>query len=107
MHPGNLIGNQELKKDAGKPMLHLVPCEALLAIARVLMFGLGKYRQKESWRNVEPVRYYDAAMRHLLAYNEARRTGADGIDPESNMPHIWHALTNLAFLVALEGKDEL
>ena len=25
-------------------------------------------------------------------------------DPESGMPHLWHVLTNAAFMVYLEGK---
>lgn len=106
MDQRDLSWDQALKADMGKSMIHLVPYDAVEALARVLMYGLGKYGRKDAWREVEPVRYYDAAMRHLLAYNEDTRTGKPSVDTESGLPHLWHALTNVAFLVALTSKEE-
>jgi len=41
-------------------------------------------------------RYVGALYRHL----EAWRDGEE-VDTESSMPHLWHAMTNLAFLIEL------
>ena len=89
---------QSVKADAGKVRPTLVPAEAILAIARVREYGVKKYGEREGWRRVEPQRYKDALWRHLLA--EQQDPG--GTDGESGLPHLWHALCNLAFLVAME-----
>ena len=84
-----------LKYDDGKPRLDLVPPEAVMALGRVLTYGAEKYAPN-SWRGVEPERYVAALLRHLMAYQMGETH-----DPESEMPHTWHVLTNAAFLVAL------
>lgn len=89
---------QELKADKGKARLSLVPMRILWAIARVREFGVAKYGQSDSWRNVSPERYRDALMRHIAAYID----DPEGTDAESGLPHLWHAACNIAFLVALE-----
>ena len=75
--------------------LDLVPPEAVMALGRVLTYGAEKYAPN-SWRGVEPERYVAALLRHLMAYQMGETH-----DPESEMPHMWHVLTNAAFLVAL------
>ena len=89
-----------LKYDEGKTRLDLVPPEAVMALGRVLTYGAEKY-EPNSWRGVEPERYVAALLRHLMAYRE----WAKQHDPESEMPHMWHVLTNAAFLVALTRKE--
>lgn len=89
-----------LKYDAGKPRLDLIPPEAVLALGYVLTYGAEKYAPN-SWRGVEPERYVAALMRHLMAYQSGEKT-----DSESKLPHLWHVLTNAAFLVALDGEAE-
>ena len=89
-----------LKYDEGKTRLDLVPPEAVMALGRVLTYGAEKY-EPNSWRGVEPERYVAALLRHLMAYQMGETH-----DPESEMPHMWHVLTNAAFLVALMWKDE-
>ena len=48
---------------------------------------------------------YAPAMRHLLAWWQGEDT-----DPESGMPHLWHAETDVGFLVEYErtgkGMDD-
>lgn len=95
------MNNQEIKADAGKIKPTLVPTELIRAVARVRGFGVEKYGERESWRDVEPSRYRDALYRHLLAYVD----DPDGVDDESGLPHLWHLATNAAFLIALENKD--
>lgn len=52
-----------LKHDGGKPRLSLVPAKAIIAIGTVMTHGAQKYGEK-SYKQVSPVRYRDALMRH-------------------------------------------
>lgn len=89
-----------LKYDGDKPMLDLIPPEAIMAIGRVMTYGAQKYGPN-NWQGVEPRRYVAALLRHLMAY-QAREVN----DPESGMPHLWHVATNAAFLVVLGGDED-
>lgn len=95
--------DQTIKNDAGKERLSLVPVEIIRAIARVREFGNEKYKDPDSWRRVEPVRYRDAAFRHLLRYMEDPK----GEDEESGLPHLWHLACNVAFLIELERREKV
>lgn len=92
--------NQEIKADNGKPMISLVPMDILTAVARIREYGLAKYGEKESWKEVEPERYRDAMMRHVIAYI----TDPNSVDAESGLPSLWHIACNVAFLIALDGR---
>lgn len=93
--------DQTAKADAGKLRLTLVPTEVIRAIATVRGYGVMKYPDGgvENWRKVEVERYRDAAYRHFLAYLD----DPHGNDEESGLPHLWHCVTNLAFLCELEA----
>ena len=94
--------NQSAKADAGKPRLSLVPMQILEDIARVREYGNMKYPEggKDNWRNVEPERYRDAMLRHMVAYIR----NPYGVDEESGLPHRWHIECNLAFLAEIEKE---
>ena len=92
--------NQEIKADAGKTQLTLVPRQILFDIAKVREYGLNKYGERESWRDVEVQRYRDAAFRHFLAYLD----DPDGVDAESGLPHLSHLACNIAFLCDMEKE---
>lgn len=92
--------DQTAKRDAGKPRPTLVPTRIIWAITRVREFGCKKYKDPDNWKRVEPQRYRDAAYRHWLAYLE----NTDSIDEESGLPSLWHLLTDIGFLVALEWE---
>jgi len=89
------------KLDKGKLQYSLIPPVALQALAKVLTYGAKKYAPN-AWRSVPDAkrRYTDALYRHL----EAWRSG-EKLDPESKLPHIQHALANLAFLTYFDQKD--
>lgn len=92
--------DQDAKADQGKPCPSLCPVSLIEAVTAVRMFGLQKYHDPENWRKVEPERYHQAMLRHILAaWNDPYK-----IDPESGLPHIAHVATNIAFL--LEMKEE-
>lgn len=87
----------KLKHDINKPRLGLVPPAAIKAVGEIMTYGLVKY-EESSWKRVEAWRYRDAFMRHLCEY----LADPYGLDEESGLPHLWHLITNLAFLCELE-----
>ena len=91
------MANQTIKADAGKSRLSLVPTQIIRDIAEVREYGNKKYRDPESWRRVEVVRYIDALYRHLLAVVDDPHS----CDEESGIEHYKHAACNIAFLCEL------
>ena len=94
-----------LKYDGDKLKYHLVPPEAIGALAAVLTFGANKYTES-GWRtvpNAKP-RYFSAAMRHLWSWWNPLEPD---FDEESGYSHLWHALTNIAFLTTIEQQEEI
>ena len=80
--------------------ISLVPVSLISGVRAVRLFGLQKYHDPDNWKQVEPERYHQAMLRHILAaWNDPYK-----IDPESGLPHIAHVATNIAFL--LEMKEE-
>lgn len=92
--------DQTAKADAGKPRLTLVPRRIIWGIAAVREFGTLKYKDPNNWKRVESERYRDAMFRHMLRYLD----DIDGVDDESGLPHLWHSVTNAAFLIEREGN---
>lgn len=93
---------KELKRDKGKNRLELIPTELIEEVGKVLTFGANKYAPN-AWREAKPEdysRFVGAAMRHLEAYRQG-----EYYDPESKLPHLAHAATNLGFLLALDKGD--
>jgi hypothetical protein len=91
----------EVKKyDSGKPMVQLVESWFILEIAKVMTFGAKKYGEN-NWKGVggDPMRTYGSTMRHLLAYH-----GGKIDDPESGLPHLAHAATEIMFTMYYEKK---
>lgn len=90
-----------IKADKKKPRFSLIPVAAIDAMTSVLEFGAEKY-DADNWKKCEdPTRYFDAAMRHMLAHRRGEFT-----DPESGLSHFAHALCNLAFLVHFESEKK-
>lgn len=86
-----------VKYDADKPRVDLIPPEVILGLAQVLTYGAAKYADN-NWRKNNGMRWgrvYAAMQRHLLAWLDG-----EDVDAESGLPHLHHALTNLAFLVS-------
>lgn len=88
---------QHVKNDSGKLRYDLIPPSATLALAEILTHGAEKY-SANNWRNVEDLdRYVAALMRHLEAYRSGEK-----LDQDSGKPHLWHVMTNVAFLIELD-----
>lgn len=77
--------------------MDLVPVSSLVALASVLTFGASKYSDRNWERGLAWSRPYGAALRHLTAW-----WAGENLDPETGYSHLWHALTELAFLVEYE-----
>lgn len=86
------------KYDVGKDRWSLLPMRTVRTIISVLMHGAEKY-DDENWRNVPDGRrrYYEAAMRHIVAWWEGEKD-----DLESGLPHLAHAVCCLIFLLELD-----
>lgn len=83
-----------VKADQGKPDVSLVPASLVLGIAEAMTFGATKYG-RDNWRGgFVWSRVYSAVQRHLLAWSQ----GEDN-DPESGLPHLFHAGAGIAFLI--------
>lgn len=88
------------KDDAGKPHPSYVPVEIIEAVMRVREYGNQKYHDPDNWQTVEPERYHEALLRHILrAWNDPY-----SVDPESGLLHLEHAACNIAFLLALKPE---
>ena len=89
-----------MKYDEGKPKLTLCPTEIITAVARVREYGVKKYGDSDSWKDVNRKDIETAAFRHFVSYiNDPL-----GVDEESELPHLWHLACNIAFLCAMEKE---
>ena len=90
------------KFDEGKPRLALVPPGLIEAVGIIRTYGTAKYGDPDGWKKVDPERYRDAMMRHLVAWLRERGS----VDEESGLPHLWHLACNVAFLIEFERDDK-
>ena len=79
------------KHDSGKPSLTLLPAEAIIGMTKALDFGAKKYGRYNYRDGIEHHRIIDAALRHTFAVLRGEM-----LDPESGLPHVWHALASFA-----------
>lgn len=93
--PATKDSNPKDNVGSRKPGLSAVPCKPLYEAGIALTYG-GKKYGTHNWRHigVRASVYYDAAMRHLMAWWEG-----EDIDPiekgGSGLPHIAHAIAGL------------
>lgn len=82
-----------VKDNRGKSRVDLIPVEALELTGRVLEYGARKYKP-DNWRL--GLRYSDtmaSLLRHLYAFQRG-----EDLDPETELPHLGHAMCQLLFL---------
>ena len=97
----NQIQDEELVENTkaaryneGKDPMHLVPPDAIRAMAKVLEVGAKKYALRNWELGASYSVPYASLMRHLLAFWDG-----EDLDPESGLPHVYHILMNSAMLV--------
>lgn len=99
LRPTDDINKGGVKFDNGKISFALIPWVAVRAVAQVLNYGARKYAPRNWELGMDWSRPYDGAIRHLSAWWE----GEDK-DPDTGMSHLWHAATNIFFLIAYEDR---
>jgi hypothetical protein len=89
------------KFDNDKPKYSLLVWDFILEIVKVMGFGAKKY-SKDNWQLVSSARerYFDAAMRHLLAWKSGELK-----DKETSLSHLAHCACCLMFLFWFDKKD--
>lgn len=90
------------KQTAGKPKLSLIPMKHNYAIERVRRYGNSKYPDggPDNWKKVPVEEYKEALYRHTFKMMQG-----EWLDPESGLPHLWHMMTNGAFII--EMREEI
>lgn len=92
---------KEAKADQGKPHPSWVPVALIEGVMAVREHGTKKYGDPNNWKQVEPERFWDATLRHVLkAWHNPY-----SIDKESGLPNLWHIATNVAFLIEMGEKN--
>lgn len=93
---------RHFKKDIeGKLLMSLIPQKVIDALGSTLTYGANKYG-KNNWKNCPDISLYeDALLRHIGAWRRGEM-----LDSESGLPHLHHALANLAFLIYLDAEKE-
>ena len=79
----------------------LLPFEPLENLVEVLTYGAKKY-EPNNWQKVDPHRYFNALIRHLL---DDFIKGEDN-DQESGLAHSSHMLCNALFIDSIKTKIE-
>lgn len=96
-----------VKFDNGKTRDDLIPPEVEEAIATILSFGARKYAERNWEQGMLWSRPYAAARRHLRNWFARRDFGrGPGADKDSGYSDLWHAATNIAFLIAYESRGK-
>lgn len=83
------------KFDSGKLSWSLLPFDAVKEIVKILDHGAKKYAP-DNWKKVVPFkqRYFDALMRHLVAWQNG-----ETVDKDSGLPTMAHVACNALFLL--------
>ena len=88
--------NPKTRAGAAKPaLISVIPTASLLHLGEVMKLGATKYGPF-NWREtpVPAETYMDAAMRHLLSWQDGEDT-----DPESGMSHLAHVMACMAIII--------
>lgn len=99
LRPTDDLTKGGVKFDQGKISFALVPWVAVKALAQILNYGARKYAARNWEMGMDWDRPFDGCLRHLMAWWE----GEDK-DPDTGYSHLWHAFTNIAFLITYEQR---
>lgn len=83
-----------LRYNSGKAEIHQVPTSNIFAIAKTLQYGAQKYAKGNFRKGMAWTTVYDCAMRHMMKWLDGEQ-----VDEESGLPHLYHAITNIGFLI--------
>lgn len=95
--PGVVVAEVNPKAALGdaKPSMSLIPPAALLHMGAAMKNGAAKYGALK-WREVslDSTTYYDAAMRHMLAWLDG-----EDVAPDSGVHHLGHVMACCAIVL--------
>jgi len=96
-------GNPKTVFGEAKPKLSDTPTIGIQLMGKVHTNGAAKYG-RFNWREhqVSSTVYYDAALRHLMAW-----FNGETIDPESGLPHLAHVMACCNILLDAEQHKKL
>lgn len=96
-------GNPKTVLGQAKPRMSDTPTQSLQMLGAVHTMGAAKYGSF-NWRehNVSSTVYYDAAMRHLMAYFDG-----ENLDAESGLPHLAHVMACASILIDADHHGSL
>lgn len=91
----NIIDGKGVKSVMTSPKtpIELIPPQFIEGIAEVLLHGANKYAKNNWMRGMSWNTVYGGIQRHLNAFYRGEE-----IDPESGLPHLYHAGCGLMFL---------
>lgn len=92
--------SEGVKHDQDKPRIELVPPDAISGIGHVMSYGAKKYGDRNWEKGIAPSRLLGACLRHLLAWSFGENQ-----DPESGLPHLWHAGASVLMLIATVNRN--
>lgn len=92
--------DETVKQKKGKLPMHLILWKPVKWLVKIRMYGLKKYPNAENYKNVDTLDWYDACLRHLIAWGEQEFE-----DKESGYPHLAHALCNLCYLMEITSPS--
>lgn len=101
LREGDDLKKGGVKFDEGKARYDLLPPEGAEAVATILEFGARKYAARNWEQGMDWSRPFGATMRHLWKW-----WSGEAVDPDSGRSHLWHAATNLFFLIAYEQRKK-
>lgn len=90
---------QGLRYNEGKLPFHLIPPEVEVALAAALLYGAQKYAPRNWEKGLSWSETYASLRRHLNAWYSGEE-----FDYESDLPHLYLALANIAFLLTFEER---
>lgn len=90
------------KDDFGKTRWSLLIFSGLKEVVKVREKAISKYGNSEAWREPEPSRFFDAALRHILKYSDGSK-----YDDETGLNHLAHVICNLMFVLAKEAENDV
>ena len=89
-----------LKKQGEKTEFTHFPIEIILeALGKVTSYGAKKY-SPDNYKNEEVDSYINSFFRHFIAWKRGEKLD------ESGFPHIYHMLTNIAFILCIEDNKK-
>lgn len=91
----------EIDTNGMDPRPDLVPPEIEVALSRVLAYGAHKFGDRKWEKGLSWSRVFGSTLKHLFNFWRGRAT-----HPGSKLPVLWHALTNLAFLIVFEMRKQ-